>query len=96
MNVGNPRNDISIAELASRLAELYVQRRGGERPRLEPVAAREVYGPGYDDVEQRVPDIRKARRLLDWEPRIGLDDMLPAIVDDYLARYGAPPSAPGG
>jgi UDP-apiose/xylose synthase len=95
MNVGNPRNDISIAELASRLAELYVQRRGGERPSLEPVAAGEIYGPGYDDVGQRVPDIRRAQRLLDWEPRLGLDEMLPSIVDDYLARYGERrPSAP--
>jgi UDP-apiose/xylose synthase len=96
INVGNPRNDVSIAELAKRLAELYVRRRGGERPLLEPVAARQLYGPGYDDVEQRVPDIRKAQRLLDWVPRLGLDEMLPPIVDDYLARYGEPrPAAPG-
>jgi UDP-apiose/xylose synthase len=88
LNVGNPRNDISIAELAARLAELFVQRRAGERPRLEPIAAEELYGPGYDDVEQRVPDIGKARRLLDWEPRRGLDELLPTILDDYLARYG--------
>ena len=27
-------------------------------------------------------------RLLDWQPRASLAQMLPAIVDDYVTRYG--------
>jgi hypothetical protein len=29
----------------------------------------------------------KARRLLDWRPRLTLAEMLPPIVADYLLRY---------
>jgi UDP-apiose/xylose synthase len=88
-NVGNPANDVTIAELAERLAALYRARRGGPPPALVSVSAAELYGPGYDDVIRRIPGISKARRLLGWEPRVSLQQMLPAILDDYLARYGA-------
>lgn len=50
--------------------------------------AERFYGPGYDDSQERVPDIGKARRLLGWAPLQSLSDMLPAIVQDYVARYG--------
>ena len=48
----------------------------------------DVYGPGYEDSQERVPDIAKARRLLGWMPLQSLSDMLPPIVEDYVRRYG--------
>ncbi len=88
LNLGNPRNEVSIAELASRLAREFAAQMPYARPaRFEHVTARELYGEGYDDTAQRIPDIEKARRLLGWEPRIGLSEMLPAILRDYIERY---------
>jgi len=52
------------------------------------VSGEAFYGPGYDDVEVRIADIDKAVRLLEWRPGVTLDQMLPAIIDDYVARYG--------
>ena len=90
LNLGNPRNNVSIAELGVLLARVYAQVAGDTRaPRFESVSANEFYGPGYDDTGERIPDIQKARRLLDWEPTESLSDMLPAIVADYVKRYGA-------
>jgi UDP-apiose/xylose synthase len=90
VNLGNPSNDVSIREFAEVLASVFVARTGNAKPvRFRNVPAAEFYGAGYDDTEERVPDIGKARRLLDWEPRETLGDMLPAIVDDYLKRYGS-------
>jgi UDP-apiose/xylose synthase len=87
-NVGNPANDLSIRELAERLAaEFRARVPGAPEPRLRDVAASDFYGDGYDDSEQRVPDIGKARRLLGWAPRDAIDDMLPGIMEDYLRRY---------
>jgi UDP-apiose/xylose synthase len=57
--------------------------------RLRDVTAEELYGAGYDDSLERLPDIAKARRLLDWQPRTTLREMLPPIVDDYVLRYGS-------
>jgi UDP-apiose/xylose synthase len=94
LNLGHPGNDLTIRELGEHLAALFQQRCGGPLPRVEVVSAGELYGPGYDDVLRRVPDIGKARRLLDWEPRLGLDEMLADILDDYLRRYGARAASP--
>ena len=52
------------------------------------MTAEAFYGPGYDDCDERIPDIGKAQRLLGWDPRTLLPDMLPPIVTDYLQRYG--------
>jgi UDP-apiose/xylose synthase len=90
VNLGNPHNDVSIAELAELLAAAFAARVPAARPaRFRAVSARELYGDGYDDSQERVPDIGKAGRLLDWQPEQRLAAMLPAIVDDYIARYGA-------
>jgi UDP-apiose/xylose synthase len=67
----------------------YAERHGGD-PELPCVAvsAAELYGPGYDDTSHRVPDISRARELLGWAPRRALERLLPAVIDDYVARYG--------
>jgi UDP-apiose/xylose synthase len=89
-NLGNPTNDVTIARLATRLAKTYAALVPDARPvKIRAVSARDFYGDGYDDVQARVPDIAKARRLLDWEPTITLDAMLPGIIDDYVRRYGS-------
>jgi UDP-apiose/xylose synthase len=88
-NLGNPHNNLSIAELAAQLARVFADVVPG-RPaaRFEQVSAAEFYGPGYDDTNERIPDISKARRLLSWQPSESLTDMLPGIVLDYVRRYG--------
>jgi UDP-apiose/xylose synthase len=89
INLGNPKNDVSIAELAEALAAAFSRAVPGARPaRFESVPADRFYGPGYEDSRERVPDISKARRLLGWTPLQSLTDMLPGIVQDYVARYG--------
>jgi UDP-apiose/xylose synthase len=92
-NLGNPDNDISIAALARLLCDVFATRVPGAAPaRLREVSAAELYGEGYDDSESRVPDIDKAKRLLDWQPRSSLAQMLPEIVDSYVQRYGVLPA----
>jgi UDP-apiose/xylose synthase len=89
INLGNPRNNCSIAELSRALARAFREVVPGAEPaRFETVSAHDFYGPGYDDTCERIPDIRKARRLLSWEPRESLEAMLPGIARDYVTRYG--------
>ena len=88
-NVGNPANNLSMRELAEGLASAFADRvPGARRATIRSVPAAEVYGPGYDDCFDRIPDISKARLLLGWEPRTTFGQMLPPIVDDYVVRYG--------
>jgi nucleoside-diphosphate-sugar epimerase len=39
-----------------------------------------------NDPLQRRPDISKAKRLLGWEPEVGLDDGLKTTVDWFKKR----------
>lgn len=90
INLGHPGNDVSIAELAAKMIAVFDDlREKGAGLGVESVAAAEFYGPGYDDCDHRVPDIGKAHRLVGFEPKTGLDEMLPVIIKDYLARYGS-------
>ena len=87
-NLGHAGNDISIAELARQMIALYSERHGGD-PDLpcQPVSAQSYYGPGYDDVARRIPDLAHIEARTGWRARISLAEMLPEIVDDYVARY---------
>jgi UDP-apiose/xylose synthase len=90
LNLGNDRNDVSIRALARALVSAFrAQRPAAPLPRLRTRSAAALYGPGYDDSAFRIPSMTKARKLLDWRPRLTLAEMLPPIVADYLARYEA-------
>jgi UDP-apiose/xylose synthase len=87
-NLGNPANDLSVRALAEALQAAYATRLpDAPLPPLTAVTAEAFYGPGYDDTPERVPDIGKAERLLDWRPATSLAAMLPDIVADYVTRY---------
>ena len=88
-NLGNPDNDVSIAELARMLADAFAALRPEAAPaRFETVSAEAVYGPGYDDTHERIPDIGKAQARLGWKPQQSLAATLPPILRDYAKRYG--------
>jgi UDP-glucose 4-epimerase len=43
----------------------------------------EAYGPGFEDVNRRVPDISKASRWFGYEPSHSLADSIASVVDYY-------------
>ncbi len=68
-NIGNPQ-EITILEFAERVKALT----GSASPI--------VFKPlPQDDPKQRCPDISKAKRLLGWEPKVGLAEGLPPTLD---------------
>jgi UDP-apiose/xylose synthase len=81
-NIGNPDNELSIKGLAKRIIEL--------EPGLvtEYVSSSDFYGPGYEDTGYRIPDTSRTEKLLDWEAKTSIDEMLPLIIEDYKQRYG--------
>ncbi len=68
VNLGNP-HEIPVRELAERIIRLTGSR------------STSVYHPlPQDDPTQRCPDITLARKLLDWEPTVALDDGLQRTI----------------
>ncbi|VDZ85941.1 bifunctional UDP-4-amino-4-deoxy-L-arabinose formyltransferase/UDP-glucuronic acid oxidase ArnA [Kluyvera intermedia] len=88
INIGNPDNEASIKELAEMLLNCF--ERHPLRDRFPPFAGfREVessdyYGKGYQDVEHRKPSIRNAKRLLDWQPTIEMQQTVEETLDFFL------------
>ena len=76
-NIGNPR-EITILEFAERIRALL----GASTPI--------VFQPlPQDDPKQRCPDISKAKRLLQWEPKVNLEEGLRLTLDYFKKQYAA-------
>jgi UDP-apiose/xylose synthase len=88
-NSGNPANEISMRDLAVLMREIYAALIGSdsETSPIVSVTAESFYGKGYEDSDRRVPDITKARRLLGWEPRVGLKEALHTGMVAYIDHY---------
>jgi nucleoside-diphosphate-sugar epimerase len=89
-NIGNPANDLSVRELAERLVEAVAAHPGfgqkARRTEILNVSSKDYYGDGYQDILTRVPSVRRARQLLGWEPKVGLDEAIRKTVDFYLTK----------
>ncbi len=94
-NIGNPANDVSVAELARKLIDAVAAHPAWtEKARATPiveVSSGDYYGEGYQDIMTRVPSIRRARQFLGWEPKVGLDDAVRKTVDFYLRKRETKP-----
>ena len=74
VNLGNP-HEVTIEEIARLIIRL-----AGSTSRI-------VYRPlPVDDPRQRRPDITRARTLLGWEPKVGLEEGLLKTVDYFKSR----------
>jgi nucleoside-diphosphate-sugar epimerase len=89
-NIGNPKNNLSIGELARlmvRTALTYPEyRERARKVRLSVTKSEKYYGKGYQDMQNRVPQIDRTRRDLDWRPRVAMQDAVASIFDAYRQR----------
>ncbi len=80
INLGNDQ-EITILGLAERIKELT----GSPSP-IKIIPYDQAYGPGFEDMHRRVPDLSKAARLLGYRPTRSLDDILHDVIQDKRAR----------
>jgi nucleoside-diphosphate-sugar epimerase len=86
-NVGNPRNNFSVKELAEMMLELALAypeyRANAKKVKLVTTTASQYYGKGYQDVQNRVPKIVNTMKDLGWKPRVNMQQALKRIFDAY-------------
>jgi UDP-apiose/xylose synthase len=90
-NIGNPGNEVSVAELAVKMGDLFrtlASLDNSWEPEIRNVTAEEFYGPGYEDSDRRMPDISKAESLLSWKPVTDLNDTLTKSMEWFIKKYG--------
>ena len=86
-NIGNPKNNFSVRELAAMMLELaktYPEyKESAAKVKIIETTSGEYYGKGYQDVQNRVPRIENTMKDLGWSPKVTMADALKAIFDHY-------------
>jgi UDP-glucose 4-epimerase len=78
-NVGND-HEITIKELAVRVKEMT-----GSPSEIEYVPYEKAYGPGFEDMERRCPNIQKVKGLIGFEPKYGIEAIIQSVIDYFKA-----------
>jgi nucleoside-diphosphate-sugar epimerase len=89
-NIGNPTNNWSVRELAEKMLALATKypeyASSAKNVKLIDVTAHDYYGKGYQDVQNRVPQIDNTCAELNWRPRVTMEDALTRIFDSYRSQ----------
>ena len=80
VNIGSAE-EISIGSLAERVRTL-----SGSTSTIKYVPYEEAYESGFEDMPRRVPDLTKARKMIGYQPRHTLDDILLHVIDYFRAK----------
>ncbi|MCX7727052.1 MAG: NAD-dependent epimerase/dehydratase family protein [Chitinispirillaceae bacterium] len=90
LNIGNPENEITIANLANKMIEIYKQLKPEKKDfpyKLEVVSSTIFYGEGYEDSDRRVPDLTLIKEVTGWSPKIPLDLALLKSMEWFIKEY---------
>lgn len=82
-NIGNDQ-EITIRALAERVKALT-----GSASPIELLPYSEVYGPGFEDMMRRKPNVAKLERTIGFRPRRTLDQIIEDLIDERHQRRSA-------
>lgn len=85
VNLGRPE-EVSIRHLADRVVALT-----GSASTIRHIPYHLAYGDGFEDTVRRVPDISRARDLVGFRPRLGLEDIIRSVIRDRLPHAARRP-----
>jgi UDP-glucose 4-epimerase len=79
-NIGNG-HEISIRALAEKVKTMT-----NSTSEIVTIPYDQAYEAGFEDMPRRVPDISKINKLVGYEPRVHLDDILARVIDYFQKR----------
>jgi nucleoside-diphosphate-sugar epimerase len=77
-NIGDPSNNYSVKELAYKILDV-----GTKDGSVIFTPASEFYGPDYQDIPTRIPDVTKAMHTLKWKPVWDFDQGLKETMEYF-------------
>mmetsp|Transcript_7844 Transcript_7844/g.11322 ORF Transcript_7844/g.11322 Transcript_7844/m.11322 type:complete len:157 (-) Transcript_7844:669-1139(-) len=86
-NVGNPDNNIKIADLAELMIDMYSRITGKPKGTTVKISGEEYYGKGYEDSDLRIPSMKLIKKQLDWEPKTTLKDAMESTMKVFIEKY---------
>ena len=91
-NVGNPDNEVTIAELAYKMRQIFAEIKNVDIetvPAPEMVSGVDYYGEGYDDSMRRLPSVEKAELLLGFKAKTPIDVVLRESLTWFVGHYSS-------
>ena len=76
-NVGNDQ-EVSIQALAEKVKEMT-----GSASEIEHMSYEKAYGPGFEDMERRCPNLEKIKALIGYVPTYNLEDIIQSVIDYF-------------
>jgi UDP-glucose 4-epimerase len=76
-NIGNT-DEVSIRDLADR-----VKAATGSSSEIQYIPYDQAYEAGFEDMPRRVPDIAKLAKLIGYQPKVGLDEIIQRVVQHF-------------
>jgi len=80
INLGNT-DEVTIRALAERVRTL-----ARSSSPIKSVPYDEAYESGFEDMPRRVPDLTKARNMIGYEPKHGLDEILVQVIEHFQRK----------
>jgi nucleoside-diphosphate-sugar epimerase len=91
-NLGNPKNNVSVAELAKLIIAAFRDfpeyREHVAKAKTVVVPSGQYFGKYYQDIQRRVPSIANAKKQLGWTPKVDLKRAIKLTLDYHLAHKG--------
>ena len=78
--IGDYFNIGGVGETTMRELALRVIERTGSQSKLVSIPFDQAYGPGFEDMQRRVPDISKVKAKLGWAPTHSLDSIIDSVA----------------
>ena len=92
-NIGNPKNNYSIRDLATLMLDLAKQypeyAASVAKVKVLETTSGEYYGKGYQDTQHRVPKITNTMEELGWAPQVNMETALKNIFEAYRGDVAA-------
>ncbi len=93
-NIGNPRNDLSVREIAGMMIEIWKDHpfrleRGIPEGRMVETSSSDFYGKGYQDVMRRTPSIRRMEEAFGFAPKVDMNTALRKAMDFFVDEHKA-------
>ncbi|MBE2263032.1 MAG: bifunctional UDP-4-keto-pentose/UDP-xylose synthase [Burkholderiaceae bacterium] len=86
-NIGNPANHHSVRELAEMMLSMAARypeyAESAKNSQIVETSSADFYGKGYQDVQNRLPDISATVNTLGWQPQVDMATSLARIFEAY-------------
>jgi UDP-glucose 4-epimerase len=83
INIGNDSREVSIMDLAK-----LIKAKTKSPSEIVLVPYSQAYEEGFEDMPRRIPDLTKIKKLIGYDPKVGLDGVLDRVIEHFTTHQG--------